>query len=56
MALKDLIHSGASSALEPGLEVLCNSEKSVRAVCDAVRHASKTVCLVILGYGQLNAL
>jgi len=45
VALTVFIASGASSSLESGLKLLCNSEKSVIAVCDAVRHASKTVCL-----------
>lgn len=51
-----LIQSGASSSLESGLKLLCNSEVYVSAVCDAVRHASQTVCLLTLGYWKLDAL
>nr|XP_024386396.1 uncharacterized protein LOC112287553 isoform X3 [Physcomitrium patens]XP_024386398.1 uncharacterized protein LOC112287553 isoform X3 [Physcomitrium patens] len=43
VAQKVLVQSGASSSLESGLKLLCSSETSISAVCNAVRHASKTL-------------
>ncbi|KAG0553297.1 hypothetical protein KC19_12G000100 [Ceratodon purpureus] len=40
---KVLSQSGASSSLESQLKLLCNGDISGSAVCDAVRHASRTL-------------